>query len=155
MRKNSAVVEQLKKRVLSVTMKAGKQIGTLTASLEQVQKKDDALKKEKVTATHKISELHDGKERADNEREGLVVKLQRTRRENEKSMDAVDRAQSNVVELQGRVRKDSDDLQRHMKEHWMNMCQLPGILLAERVVEAREDYIRYSCGVDASYVHRW
>lgn len=42
---NSAVGEQLKKDVLTVTMKAGELIDTRTTSLEQAQKEVDALKK--------------------------------------------------------------------------------------------------------------
>lgn len=41
-RENSAMVGQLKKNVLTVTMKTEEQTGTLTASLEQVQREIDA-----------------------------------------------------------------------------------------------------------------
>lgn len=50
MQKNSTVVRQLKKDVLTTTMKAGKQIGTITGLLERDENGVDALKKEKDTS---------------------------------------------------------------------------------------------------------
>lgn len=62
-RENSAVVDKLKKDVLTVTRKAREQIGTLTVSLEQAPKEVDVLKK-KNAAIHGLEELREGKEHA-------------------------------------------------------------------------------------------
>lgn len=50
-REDSAVVEQPKKSVFTVTTKARDYFGTLMASLEQAQKAVDALRKKKVAFT--------------------------------------------------------------------------------------------------------
>lgn len=44
-RESSAKVDQIRKDVLTVTMKVGQQIGTLTTSLEQVEKEVGEIKK--------------------------------------------------------------------------------------------------------------
>lgn len=67
----STVVEQRKKDVLTVIMKAREQIGTLTASLEQAQKTVDALKKEVFTASQRSAEWREDKERSEYERNGM------------------------------------------------------------------------------------
>lgn len=90
-RENSAVMEQLKKDVMTVTMKAGKQIGALTASLEQVLKKVDVLKMEKATLAQNLDERRECKDRAEYDHDGLEAMLQRAERERRKCEVAVNR----------------------------------------------------------------
>lgn len=103
-------MEQLKKDVLTVTMKEEEQLGTLSALSEQAQKEVAALKKEKGGATEGFDELREGKERAAYERDGLKAKLQLAQREREKGADAVHRVRSGVGILQGLVKKNLADL---------------------------------------------
>lgn len=154
-RENSAVVAPLKKDVSAVSWKAGEQIGAPATSLEQIKNKVDILKKEKAALAHDLHGLRNCKECAKYERGGLEVKLQRAQREREKCVDAVNRLQSGVNDLQGLVKKGFDDLLKHMEEQWVKMSQHLSTLLAERFVKDREDQIRESRGVAALYVHDW
>lgn len=157
-REISAVVEQHKKNVLSATIKAEEQIGTLTASLEQTQKEIGALKKEKDAVIHELGELREGKERAEYERDALNAKPHCAQRatlgfsEREKCAGAIPRVQSGAGELQGPVKKESADMQKPIEKHWVEVCRHLGALLAVRVVEALEHQIRQSRGVGGLYV---
>lgn len=111
------------------------------------------MKKENAPITQRLDEQREAKEGADYERDGFEGKLQRAHRERDKCIDAVNRAQSGVGELQGVVKKDCDDLQKRTEKSWARMCQKMGTLLAKRIVGAREDQIRHSRGVAALYVH--
>lgn len=88
-RKNTDVLGQLKKDVLTVTMKAREQTGTLTASLKQSQREADALRKKEATVTQELENLCGGMERAEYEPDGFKAKLQRAKRKREKFVDAV------------------------------------------------------------------
>lgn len=99
--------------------------------------------------------MRNDKERAEYKRFGLEAKVQRAQREREKFVDAVNGVQCNVGKLQGLVKKGSIDFKRHVVEHWLKICQHLGTLLAGRVVEAREDHIRESCGVARLNVQSW
>lgn len=61
------------------------------ASLKQPQRENEALNKKKVKVTQGLDEVRSGEERAEYERDGLVTKLQRTPRECEKCVDAINR----------------------------------------------------------------
>lgn len=80
-REHSPVVEQLKKDVASVKMKASEQNGTLTASLEQDKKEVVELKKEKDAALQESGDVRYGTEHAEYKRDKLQAKLQRARPE--------------------------------------------------------------------------
>lgn len=138
-----------------MTVKAGEQISTKTASLEQAQKEAYVLEKEKDAGTRELDKQRESNEHAVYERAGLKAKLQRGHRDREKCADAVNRVRGGVRKLRGLVKKDSVGLQKHMDEHWVLMCQHLGTLLAERVVEASEDQIREFRSVAEMYVQSW
>lgn len=149
---NRAIAEEVKPDVVTVTMKAGEQIGTLTPSLEQSQKGVDALKKKSDAVTSGLGELREGKETADYEQDDLEAKLLRARCEREKCIVAAIHMQREVGKLRGLEKKDSfADLQNHMDEHWIEMRQHLGTKLAECVANAREDQIRDSRSVAGLY----
>lgn len=50
------------------------------------------------------------------------------------------------------VNKNSADLQRHVEENWVKMCQNIGTLLAERVMDGREDQVCNASTVAGLYV---
>lgn len=73
----------------------------------------------------------------------------------EKRGDAIILVQRGVGELRDLVRKDSDELQKHVEEHWLRMCQHMCTFLVERVEKVREAQIRESRGVVGLYVNSW
>lgn len=62
----SAVGEQLKQEISTVTMKADVKIGALTASLKRAVKKVSELEEQREASTRKLDDLCEGKERVKN-----------------------------------------------------------------------------------------
>lgn len=69
--KCSAVVQQIKKNILTVTMKAGKQTGTLEVTLEEAKKEVDEANKERHAVIREEGVVLEGKNRAEYDRDGL------------------------------------------------------------------------------------
>lgn len=116
MGKSCVAWKPLKKDVLTVAIKAGEQIGTLTASLEQAEKEPCQLKRKDV-ATKELGDQREGWERIAYERNELQDKLQRAQRERKKCADGASCVQGGVSELQELVKNDSAVFQRHMEDH--------------------------------------
>lgn len=68
-------MEQLKKDVLTLTMKAGEEVSTLKTSLQQPQKRVAAFNKGKKAALQTFRELRDKTERAEYGEDGLELEL--------------------------------------------------------------------------------
>lgn len=151
-RENSAVVEQLKNDVSAVTLKAGERIGSLAASLEQAEKGVEKLKKGRETVIRVVGKLCRKKACVEDERDGLQAKLQRAERKRDRYINAVNRVKSGVGNLQKIVVKDTSTLQQLMEGHCVRMCQHLEALLAERVLETREDQTRDAGGAASLYV---
>lgn len=111
------VVKQLKKDVLSLTMKMGEQIGTLMLLLEQAQTEVNAVKKQLDAVIQGLCKLCVGEKPAGYERKGLDAKLQRPHHEREKCTQAINRVQRGAGERKELAKKDSADLRCHIEKH--------------------------------------
>lgn len=74
---------------MGVTIRTGQQIGALATTQVQAVKDVKELKKARAFSMQELCTLHEGKECAAYERDGLQAKLQRAEREQDRYVHAV------------------------------------------------------------------
>lgn len=136
-------------------MKAVKEVGAVMTTLEQVLQKMDGLKNEKEAATQDFGEFCRGTDRVEYEQNGLQAKQQFAQRVREKCVNSVGCVQCGVFELQESVAKHSFASQKQIEDLWVCVCDHFGGLLAELVVQARQDQSRDAGEVANLYTESW
>lgn len=93
-------------------------------------------------------------ERVNDEQNGLQAKLQLGQRDQKMRVDAIDRVNSDVEELQKYVSKDTFASQKRIEDHSVWMCRRFGCLFAERVMKARKEQSQIAGEWVGSYAER-